>query len=66
MPDSASTSTFQIRQVKNYVDTSLRAHLAAKGAMCSCCGQLQDLCRCVTRANAVKKVFEPMALRDNG
>jgi hypothetical protein len=51
--------TLEIKQVRNILDTSLRAHLESKGKLCLCCNQPSDLCRCITRANAIRTVFRP-------
>ena len=53
----------EIKQVKNFLDQSLRAHLESKGALCSNCEQPNDLCRCIKRADMVRAHFEPLALR---
>lgn len=55
--------TLEMKQVRNFLDTSLRAHLEAKGELCSCCQQPFDLCRCVTRANHIRVNFQPIVLR---
>jgi len=57
------SSTIELKQVRNFLDTSLKAHLEAKGALCLCCEQPRDLCRCVSRANRIRLVFQPMKLR---
>jgi hypothetical protein len=53
----------EIKQVRSFLDTSLRAHLESKGKLCTCCELPSDLCRCVTRANHIREVFEPLLLR---
>ena len=55
----------EIKQVRNILDTSLRAHLEAKGALCMCCNQPSDLCRCVTRANRLRIDFRPSVERSD-
>lgn len=51
----------EIKQIKNFPDNSLKAHLEAKGMICDCCGQLKSLCRCITQTNNVRKNFAPRA-----
>lgn len=59
-----SAVSYEIKQVRNYFDTSLKSHLMAKGALCPCCDQPATLCRCVTeRAKQIAETFKP---RSNG
>jgi len=57
--------TLEIKQVRNILDTSLRAHLESKGKLCLCCSQPSDLCRCITRANQLRVNFRPSIERQD-
>jgi hypothetical protein len=58
--------TLEMKQVRNFLDVSLRAHLAAKGALCPCCELPKGLCRCISRENHIRVAFQPAHQRANG
>jgi hypothetical protein len=53
----------EIKQARSILDSSLKAHLANKGKLCLHCELPNDLCKCVKRAQEIRKIFEPVALR---
>lgn len=49
----------ELEQFRPKLDTSLREHLRSKGELCGCCEQPSGLCRCVKRAEQIRKSFAP-------